>query len=141
MVKFSNTPPPDHIYKKAQELWDVDFYRGVVFTHDNTIYSMSSLSQDVALHEMVHIRQQEKMGADEWWKEYFINDTFRHEQELEAYQEQYKFICTYVKDRNKQTKVLWGLGSMFCGDMYGKVITHSEAMLQIKNEKNNNKKT
>ena len=59
----------------------------IVFTYGDIIYTRQPLSYGLITHETTHIMQQAK-NKDEWWGRYLIDDDFRLEQEIEAYQRQ-----------------------------------------------------
>ena len=123
--KTSNIPPP--VYERAKELWGVDF-DSVVFTYGDTIHSKSPLSADLLAHELVHVRQQTLIGRDEWWMKYFADPQFRLEQETEAYRAQYKWFMGNLTNREGVARMLVWLASLLSGEMYGKLITRSEAI-------------
>lgn len=105
---------------------------GVVFTYGDTCHTKSgTLPEWLVPHEEVHSRQQ--VDPEEWWERYFIDPQFRFEQELEAYQVQYKWILEHYKDRNKQAQFLNKFASDLSGQMYGNLLTHSKAYRRIKN--------
>lgn len=126
--------PP--IYSKAKELFNLNEDDVIFFTYGNKCYSPSGkMPPDyLIVHESKHMEQQnyDSVSAKIWWELYFADANFRMEQEIEAYGEQYKFICQGVKDRNKQHKYLWGIAEQLSGTMYGNCISHSQAMKRIK---------
>lgn len=108
-VKYSREIPPAGIYEKARDMFGVDFRQGVVFTVGDTIYSQTfPLTPDLMVHEKTHVTQQDNYdgGAYAWWDRYFEDTYFRYSQDIEAYRNQYKHLCTMFKDRNKQAKLL-----------------------------------
>lgn len=127
--KTSDIPPP--VYESAKELWGVDFDKGTVFTYGSTIHSKTPLSDDLLAHELVHVRQQTLIGRDEWWMKYFADPEFRLEQETEAYRAQYKWFVNNLSAREGVAKTLVWLASLLSGEMYGKLITRSEAIKLI----------
>jgi len=97
-VKISTEKPPQWILDAVKSQWNVDWESNVIFTYEDTISTSSGeMSEDLIAHEQTHIRQQAEMGADVWWKRYLEDDQFRYEQELEAYQNQYKWLVAHIK--------------------------------------------
>lgn len=131
--KISNEPP-EVIYQEARMRWGVNFDKGIVFTVGDTIHCKGDLPQDVLAHELVHVRQQLAYGVDLWWNEYFENQTFRFQQELEAYREQYKWVLANVKDRNQQSRLLIFYATCLSGEMYGSLLLMPEALVLIKQD-------
>lgn len=108
------------------------------FTYNDRVYNPSQayLPDHVIVHEKVHIRQQggTEEGAALWWGKFLRDPAFRIEQELEAYAEQYKYVCTKQKDRNTRFNFLLNISRTFAGPLYGKCIDSNEAMKLIKNK-------
>lgn len=134
-MKISTDKPP--IWEEANKFFKLEeLGLGSIFTYGDTIYNPFNveLTQDLIVHEMVHIRQQESDNtvAGIWWKRFFMDPDFRLEQELEAYAAQYKYICTQVTDREKRSKNLLTLAGLLSGPMYGHIIGKMEAYAQIK---------
>ena len=105
--KISQKPPP--IYKLAQEKFGVDFNKGVVFTYGDTIHVANGrLSPDLLVHELTHVEQQQNFpgGKEAWWELYLKDEKFRFNQEIKAYQAQYKKVCMDTKDKNKRYRDL-----------------------------------
>lgn len=127
--------PPAHIYDRAVELFGVNFDTGVVFAVGHTIYTKFDMTPDLLEHELVHVKQQEEMGIEIWWERYFTDVPFRLSQEIEAYQTQYRWIERHFKDRNARHYYLNAFAGFLSGPMYGNLMSHSEAMKVIKNDK------
>ena len=136
MIKISQAPPPDKIYKRAQEVFgdNIDFMKGTVFTYGDTIHSLYPLAPDFIAHETVHTEQQIPFegGPDAWWERYFIDKHFRLSEELAGYRAQYRFICIKVKDRNNRDKFLRTYAIDLSSVLYGNMIGGMEAMKLIK---------
>lgn len=105
-----------------------------VYTYGDVIYCPSSatISSDVAAHEEVHVKQQAEIGRDEWWRRYLAEPSFRYEQELAAYREQFRFVKRAFKDRNAQTRAVVDLARSLSSAMYGRMVGFHEAMNAIK---------
>lgn len=134
MTHVSRQKPPKHIYDRCVEQFGVDFNKGIVFTVGDTIHSAVEIPRDLMVHELTHVRQQREFpgGYEEWWNRYLEDPRFRYEQELEAYQNQYRWIKNNIKDRNQQARLFMEIAQLLSGEMYGNVVTLSEAMEAIK---------
>lgn len=126
-MKVSNTKPP--IYDKAKAAFDFN-EKTTIFTYGDTIYNPAGITMtaDLFTHEGVHEHQQNalhlhnkaiKNGPSRWWKRYLKDPKFRFEQELQAYQAQYAFMKTQIKDRNQLNQYLVELTRELRGPMYG----------------------
>ena len=91
--------PPN--IKQIDEVLHTKSKPTVVYTYGDTVYipNGEALSDDLEVHEAVHIKQQAEMGAEEWWKKFLEDPEFRLSQELEAYQAQWEYI-----EENKNRK-------------------------------------
>lgn len=102
-------------------------WSNVIISYYPKIYSKNSFNEIKMIHELTHLKQQEDYGVKEWWARYLQDDTFRLEQELEAYRNETIFILENVTDRNESYK----LRSTICHDlsspMYGNLISLEEA--------------
>lgn len=79
-------------------------------------------------HEKTHARYQDDIGIEEWWDRYLKDKQFRFDQELEAYQVQYRYYCKHVtKDRNRQARFLQFISEALASKMYGNIVTVAEA--------------
>ena len=105
-----------------------------IFPYGNIIYNPSGLPipQDIMIHEAVHIAQQGENPAY-WWQRYIFDKNFRLSQEIEANREQYKFICKIFKDRNARVRILLKIATNMASEVYGKMISITQAMNLIKN--------
>ena len=89
------------------------------------------IADHLKIHELTHSRQQ--IVPEVWWKRYLEDKDFRLSQELEAYQEQYKFAKNWIKDRNLLSRFLWAIARDLSSELYGNIIEFEEAKKQIKN--------
>ena len=109
--------------------------RKTVFTFGDTIYNPGGnlISQALLKHEETHSKQQ---GDDPngWWDKYLKDTHFRLNQEIEAYQIQYKELKKLVKDKNKLFTLLRLLAKDLSGEMYKNLLSLEEAQDKIKNE-------
>ena len=90
-----------------------------IYPYGSIIYNPSGLAipPDILVHELKHIAQQGNNPKD-WWEKYIIYKDFRFNQELEANQEQYKFVCKVLKDRNDQARALLAIARNMAGEVY-----------------------
>ncbi|HHD81536.1 MAG TPA: hypothetical protein ENK99_08155 [Campylobacterales bacterium] len=99
--------------------------KDIVFTYGNTIYTRQPLSYGLITHETTHILQQQK-NKDEWWGRYLIDNQFRLEQEIEAYQRQ---LQTYKNNDIGLYKIMLSkIADDLSGGMYGDIITREKAI-------------
>lgn len=131
-IKVAHTPPPDWIYGACLQRFKIDPLH-TVWTYDGVIYNPGGdrISDHVIAHEATHIRQQNEIGADEWWNRALTDDTFRAEQEAQAYGVQYGFYCGQEKNRDKRARFLFQLAGSYAS-MYGLPISIAEAQATIK---------
>lgn len=131
-MKIINEYPP--IYQALLEL-GMSPSPTVIFAYDNAIYNPSGrhVYDHEEAHEATHFKQQGD-DPDYWWDRYMQDPYFRIEQEVEAYANQYDFLCTRIKDRNQRFKVLYDLARILSGPTYGNVISHQSALSLIKNK-------
>lgn len=123
--------PPN--YKEIEKVFSLGDLHPV-FTYGDTIYNPHecALPEHLLVHERVHAYQQ-GIKPKEWWKKYLQDPEFRFEQELEAYQAQYKFAAKQTKDRNNLAKFLDQLAEDLSGPMYGNLVMKTIAKNMIAN--------
>jgi len=137
IVVITTDAPPEHIYKRAQELFGdrVNFEKGTVFTYGYTIHIFDKSKMNVPLyhHETKHCFQQAKYESpDAWWERYFTDVEFRKQQEFEAYERQIKSIKKHIKDRNRQVIYIHYIQKDFASSMYGNMVTLEESRRLLK---------
>lgn len=138
-IKHS-TVPPTGIYEKCRDRFGADFRKGVVFTVGDTIHAQKwPLPPDLYQHEATHVEQQSNFegGWRAWWDLYLENPYFRYTQEIEAYQNQYRYFIKIHHDRNKRNLFLHMLTQQVML-MYGFEeiqLTEKQVRLDIKNER------
>lgn len=124
-----NAYPPNY-----QEIGDkFDLSGTPVFTWGDTIYAPGvnfKLPEDLMVHEQTHEIQQGK-DPGKWWDRFIQDASFRFDQELKAYQNQYKFFCKR-HDRNKAFFFLDIIAEDLSGPMYGRMISYKTAFKLIK---------
>ena len=133
-MRVVHEPPPKRIYDACVRQFGVSFDDGVCWAYGDALHIKYPIQdQSLYAHEATHIEQQKAMGVIEWWDKYLEDAEFRFSQELEAYQNQWKWIKQNVKDRNQQIRQLTKLAHDLSGPMYGELCTHGEALKKIKN--------
>lgn len=135
LVTIKHEHPPAAIYDRAVKEFGVNYEDGVVFTVGDIVYTKYEISEDLQEHELVHVKQQKELGVSIWWERFFADPIFRLEQEVEAYRTQYKWIERHFHDRNARHYYLNAFAGFLSGPMYGKLVSHKDAMNLIKNEK------
>lgn len=128
-VKLSTEKPL--IYDKLRDKFNVLWDDGVIIANGDTIYCKYQVPPEKVVHELVHLKQQEKIGKDLWWELYLAKDSFRLEQEVEAFQKEYKFICDNIKDRNGRFEYLYECARILSSKQYGPMCSMSEALALI----------
>lgn len=128
-MKIINTPPPN--YEEVKKHFpNADFNKGTLFTYGDTCYCRN-ISPDLIVHEETHTRQQ--TNPDEWWQRYFTDADFRLSQEVEAYRNQWQWILSNIKDRNRRFKMLVRISRELSGGLYNNMVSFSEAQKLIAN--------
>jgi hypothetical protein len=133
MIIVNEYPP--NVEQIKQAFPAVEHNKGVVFTYGQIIYNPSGheIDKPLQFHEATHSIQQDKMGPDKWWEKYIQDVTFRINQEAEAYLNQYNKFKKLERDRNKHAQFLYGLAQQLSSDIYGNILSHSDALKEIKN--------
>lgn len=128
-IKLSTDIPP--IYEKLKDKFGVHFDDGIIIADGDTIYCKEKVPPEKIVHELVHLKQQSKVGKNLWWELYLSKDSFRLTQEVEAYRSEYKFICDNIKDRNARFDYLYEMARILSSKQYGSLCTSSEALVLI----------
>lgn len=107
-----------------------------VFTFGEQIYNPYGrpIPQHLIVHEATHSVQQElfKEGIAGWWDKYLIDAQFRLEQEIQAYQKQFKYIKeTMSRELNRRWLTM--LARDLSSPMYGNMVNFNQAKELIKN--------
>jgi len=130
-VKIVKDYPPNYD-KICEAIPGVVGNDNICFTYGDTVYSPSTdeFSDHLTEHESIHIKQQSKMGRDEWWDRYLKDEKFRLEQELEAYRAQYQFVYKNYGRENAYFLVK-EISKDLSGDMYGNILKKKQARKEI----------
>ena len=124
-MKFSDQIPP--VYQRCHDVFGVNWNKGIIITYGDTIYCKYELPEWKIVHEETHIKQQKLIDKDEWWEKYFVDESFRLSQEVEAYQNEARWIKKNIKDRNQQFKLLHQIVIDLSSSIYGNICTAEEA--------------
>ena len=113
---------------------------GVILAYDNVIYNPHSghIPRWLIAHEQTHFKQQGD-DPDGWWENWLTDEQFRFEQELEAHRAEYQEFCKYKSSKTKKLKFLKELATRLSSELYGKIVSRTEAarmILEAKNEQN-----
>lgn len=132
-MQIKNERPP--IYEALYRAGLRPDLENTVFTYGDTIYNPSAreIPNHLIEHEKTHILQQGD-DPDGWWNRYIQDPYFRIDQEVEAYANQYKFICHKVKDRNARHKILLQFANSLSSPRYGGIILSQDAYKMIKSK-------
>jgi hypothetical protein len=90
MIKTSTQPPK--VYEQCRKQFGVSWESGIIMTYGDTVHCKFPLSDDLIVHEAIHVKQQTEMDKDEWWDKYFNDKKFRLSQEVEAYRNQMEYL-------------------------------------------------
>jgi len=134
-VEIVENLPPEGIYEICQKKFGVDFRRGVAFPYGNKIYLFRKdmMTPDLLVHEKTHIEQQKQFKSPkEWWNKYLSDSSFRLGCEIEAYQNQWKFVEENY-NRKDRRGLLEHMSKLLSGRMYGSLIKKREAKNLILN--------
>jgi hypothetical protein len=123
------------IADKLKETFGVDYDKGtLIIASGGKIHTkFGVVSTDLLIHEMTHLDQQKNFGKENsWWGRYLVDPEFRIEMETKAYQNQFNFLKTVVKDRNELYRRRVDIVRQLSGEMYGSAITSDKALELIK---------
>lgn len=112
---------------------EASYERGVIFVFNQKIYTRYQLSEHLIVHEETHIKQQGNLlGSIKWVILYLTSTSFRLQQELEAYRNQYKYIFKH-SSRNEANTLLLRISKDLSSEMYGSIVSFEEAKRLIRN--------
>lgn len=128
-VVFGLPPNIEDIYKKFPKV-RADILKGsiIYFCYGDEIYTpiKHNIQKHIVLHESVHAKQQEDFGSvTGWWEKYLNDQSFRLDQELEAYAVEYMFTLK-AAPRSIRRKALEEVIHKMSGEMYGFNLTNKE---------------
>lgn len=107
-----------------------------IYCYGDSIFNPSGkeIPQDIFFHELVHAKQQGK-NPEGWWQKYLYSESFRLNQELEAYSEQLSFIKKNFTAKGQ--KLLLDEMADNLSRLYSLRLTFSEAHTIIRKYKKN----
>ncbi len=94
-----------------------------IFALGDSIYTDYPLTPDLLVHELVHIKQQEKVGVKEWVYDFLYDIESRLKFEVEAYRKQ----LMSIKDRNHRHKIRMESARNLSSELYGSIISYDDA--------------
>jgi len=113
------------LLKEYREKFEIN--PGTIFAYDDIIYTNSILPQHLIEHETCHLKQQEKLGLDNWVKQYLEDDKFRLKMEIQAY----KIQLGIIKDRNARNLLRIKCANDLSSALYGNILNFNEAFKAI----------
>ncbi len=119
--------PPN--YKEICKVFDIKDRGTIVFTWGDKIYcqdKVGKLPEDIKVHEATHQIQQAG-DPKKWWDRYLIDISFRLDQEVEAYRNQYNFFLKFNHNIKDQEKLLDKISGDLSSKTYGNIVTKLEA--------------
>ena len=127
-MKLVSGHPPN--IKKIDLVLGVASSKSIIYTYGDTIYApggTSGVSEDLRVHESVHMEQQSAFESpDDWWDLYLTDTVFRLEQEVEAYRKQLEFIDLHG-NRKQRRESKREIAKILASQMYGNIITRLDA--------------
>ena len=128
-MKIVNELPPN--IKEIIKVFDLKEFNPI-FTYGDTIYNPAKLpiTKDLIVHEEHHEKQQQKMGAENWWELYLKDKVFRLSQEIEAYRIQYEYVAEH-SNRKERKHLLQQMAKNLSSRLYGGLISKREALAII----------
>jgi len=129
-MKIVHSRPPNYDLLALMLPVSDDF----VYCYGDIIYNPSGkeLPPDIIFHESIHKRQQGE-NIDLWYNKYITDPHFRFQQELEAYGEQYSFLCQHIQDPKFRAKQKESMALALSGEAYGNLVSYGEAESKIRN--------
>lgn len=111
--------------------------RVLVVVYGDTIHQSfkHTMPMDLKVHEMTHVRQHLAYpgGPAAWWKRYLEDITFRLDQEIEAYRNQYRYSQDYMSRPDRRDLIKHMAGDLSSA-LYGNALSYDRAVAIIKNE-------
>ena len=125
-ILLSKQIPP--IYETLRDKFGVDWDSGLIIAFDGRIHSKETPQPQKIIHEEVHLKRQNKIGNEVWWKLYIENEKFRLDEEILAYMAEAKFLKKNIKDRELLFHLKRELAYNMSNEMYGNIISLREAL-------------
>lgn len=128
------------IKKRKSKLWNLIklVYPDIVMeemwlTFGKTIWTPGHISNDLIMHEAIHVSQQKNWFlAIFWWIRYTASAEFRYSQELPAYKMQMNYLCDHVyRGREQQFQVRRSIALIMSGPKYKRMVSYDQAMKDL----------
>lgn len=129
-MKIVNEFPPN--YERIKQTFEIEGHKPI-FAWGNILYNPhnAEITEDLRVHEETHEQQQKSLGAEIWWDMYLTDPAFRLRQEVQAYQNQYKFVCEHL-NREYRRQFLKNFAKALSSGLYGNLLTKEQAEEVIK---------
>lgn len=125
-VAFRAGRPPN--FAAIAKVFPAAHNLGTIFTYGNVIYvaNGAGLPRSLIAHEVIHVKQQELYGRDEWWDRYLTDKQWRFEQELAAHRME---LATTLQEGGRQHRrvATQAIAKRLSGPLYGHVVTFAKA--------------
>lgn len=125
--QISTEKPP--VWDRLCEAFPNLVWKDIAITYGGVIYSPNPVEDNVLVHELVHVKQQQGKNADEWMERYLADTEFRYKQELLAYQVEYRYCRGRLTDRDAGVRMAKELS----GPLYNNIVTYEQALKDITN--------
>lgn len=129
-LKVVNDFPPN--FDQLAEVFNLSRSTNVIITYGDTVYNPYNchISEATLAHEMIHAKQQKKLGKDKYVARYISDIEFRIKSEIEAYGAELVFI--QGKDGKKVAlETVRKLAQNLSSSVYGNVILEEDAYKQL----------
>lgn len=132
MIDLETSKEIPSIYYQLRDKFNVSWDDGIIIADTPKLHCKYDIPPDKLVHEAVHIRRQNEVGRDLWWELYLAKDTFRLEEEVLAYQAEWKFLKKTVPNREIRHKLLIEIATHLSSSIYGNIVDQKEAINLIK---------
>lgn len=107
----------------------------VVYCWGEVIFNPSGkpLHPSTLAHERVHSEQQLALGPERWWERYLADQQFRLDQEVPAFQAQWRWLSGHL-DRAGRRAALRQIAGQLSGGTYGHLLSRERAVALITSE-------
>lgn len=89
----------------------IDWDKGIIITIGGKIYSKFPVDEFNMVHEMVHVKQQNKFARfrlhpiESFIHKFTTDVKFRYELELEAYRAEYQYVLSHAPEKDKEGRI------------------------------------
>lgn len=125
-MKISKEKPA--CWDKIAAAFPITWESGIIVTYAGVVHCSSGhITDDIAVHEAVHIRQQRDMDPDEYVDRFIADPKFRFDVELEAFRAQAAYIRAMENNERRANDVIEGMARHLSSEKYGSIISYEEA--------------